>query len=799
MIAPRWRKVLRDLWANRLRTILMVITIAAGVFAIGTIGAAGLALQRQLPTQYRAIAPAHILFTTSAFEPGLADSIESIDGVVTAEARRSLPVRMQADPAADTWRDLGLYGIPDFDDIHVTKILYVSGAWPPPTGTMLIERGSMDYLKLQVGQEVTIKTPQGKLRTLTISGVAHDLYHMPPILEGTVYGYVSDDTLRWLGQDVTYNELHVLVNGNLKDAAYMHTMTDEISDHIEGAGALVYFSERPKPDGFPMDYIANTILLLLVLLGVLILLLGAFLVISTISALVAQQARQIAVIKAVGGRTDQVVGIYLGMVLILGLFSALIAIPPSYFGASALVQFVASALNSDAHLDQLPMEVIWLQLGVAVLVPLVSALVPILSSARKPPADALSEYGRSRVWSGVKVVDRLMQAVRGLTRLEKLAFRNPFRNRSRLIFSLIMLSLAGGSFISVLNLQVALTDTVESMISFWQYDFWVALNRPYLAERLQREAMRLPGVTAVEGWGFEMTRRIRPDGSESNPIFFYGIPPASKMVKPTILQGRWLQEGDQNAIVIGIGMLDVEPDLGLGKDMTVKINGKERTFHIVGIMEMIGNQTVGYLCYITLDSFTELANKENRADLVVIETSAPLAAGRSALATRIEKTYEDAGIEVTSVMQMDDERSEIHSSFDIVISLLLMMVMLLALVGGLGLMGTMSLNVIERAREIGVIRAFGGSNRSVFRVVLLEGMVIGLMSWLVSLLLAVPLTWLFCNLIGHSFLSMMLGYQYSASAALLWLAIVIVLSAVSSVLPASNAVRLTVREVLSYE
>jgi len=107
--------------------------------------------------------------------------------------------------------------------------------------------------------------------------------------------------------------------------------------------------------------------------------------------------------------------------------------------------------------------------------------------------------------------------------------------------------------------------------------------------------------------------------------------------------------------------------------------------------------------------------------------------------------------------------------------------------------------VLERSREIGVMRAFGGSNRSVFRVVVLEGVAVGGLSWLLSLLLAIPLTRLFCDVIGHSFLDMALRYRYSAGGAFLWLGLVVLLSAVSSALPAANAVRLTVREVLAYE
>lgn len=799
MIPPRWRKVLRDLWVNRARTVLIVLTIAAGVFAIGAIGATQWTLQRQLPAQYRAINPADIIFTTSEFDAELADSIENISGVSAAEARRNQFVRMQDDPAADTWRDLYLFGIVDFDDMRIDKIWPVSGAWPPPKKTLLMERGSLSYLGLKEGQQIRIKTPEGKQRTLTISGVAHDLYHVPAFLDGNVYGYVNDDTLGWLGLDVNYNELYVRLEGNTRDRAYMRRMTDKITDHLEGSGVVVYVTERPAPDGYPMDYIANTVLMLLVLLGGLILLLGAFLVINTISALVAQQARQIAVIKAIGGRTRQVLGIYLVMVLVLGVVSALIAVPLSALAARALVEFVGSLLNFNARLEQFPREIILLQLGVGILVPLAAALIPIISSARRPPALALSEYGRGRVWLGVRAIDRVLRALPGVTRLERLAARNPFRNRSRLVFSLIMLSLAGGSFISVINLQSSLQQTVEDMLSFWQYDFWVLLNRPYLSERLERETGRIPGVAQVEGWGFEMTRRVRPDGSESNPIYFYGVPAESRMVKPLILQGRWLRPDDQNALVVGMGLLDVEPDLGVGKEIVLKVDGEEETFRIVGVMQMIGNQTVGYLCYTTIDTFNRMASQVNRADLGVVLTTGTTPQERRVIGANVETGLEDAGLEVTSIMQMDDERMEVNSAFGILITLLMIMVLLLALVGGLGLMGTMSLNVIERSREIGVIRAFGGSNRSVFRVVVLEGLVIGAISWVLSLLLAAPLTWLFCDMVGHSFLSMALTFRYPASGALLWLGLVLVLSAISSALPAANAVRLTVREVLSYE
>lgn len=794
-----WRKVLRDIWANRARTVLIVLTIAAGVFAIGTMGATALTIQRQVPAQYQAIHPAHYLFTTSLFDAEMVDTITSIEGVAEAEARRNLSVRLLIDPATDTWKDLFLFGIIDFDDQRVDEIWPVSGAWPPPKGTLLIERGSMEYLSLDEGQEITVKIAQGKRHSLLISGVAHDLYHMPAFIEGYVYGYITNDTLLQLHEPELYDELYVRLAGDVYDQSYMRTMKNEITDHLERSGVVIFSTEQPKPDGYPMEYITKTLVLLLTLLGVLVLLLGVLLVLSTMSALVAHQARQIAVIKAVGGSTRQVLSIYLRIVVILGVLSTLVAIPFSQLAARELVAFINGLLNYNARLDRFPLEIIALQVGLAVLLPVIAALVPVWGSARQSPALALSEYGHGRVWSGVRAVDRVLQVFRRITRLELLAFRNPFRNRSRLLFSLIMLSLAGGSFIMVINLQTSLRQSVDSMLSLWQYDFWVVLDKAYPIERLGRYATTIPGVSGVEGWGIEMTRRVRPDGSESNPIFFFAAPPESPMLSPKIIQGRWLQNDDENALVIGIGLLEAEPDLGVGKEVVFKVNGKEQHFHIVGICEMIGNQTVGYITYTSLDTYNRMVQHKGRANIIVVKTTATTPEERLVVGSAVEKALKSVGIKVASVLQIDDERLEIDSALNILIILLLIMVLLLSLVGGLGLMGTMSLNVLERSREIGVIRAFGGSNGSVMKLVVLEGVAIGVMSWLFALLLAIPLTWLFCNLIGHSFLSMALGFQYSAAGAFLWLGLVIVLAAFSSMLPALNAVRLTVREVLSYE
>jgi putative ABC transport system permease protein len=127
------------------------------------------------------------------------------------------------------------------------------------------------------------------------------------------------------------------------------------------------------------------------------------------------------------------------------------------------------------------------------------------------------------------------------------------------------------------------------------------------------------------------------------------------------------------------------------------------------------------------------------------------------------------------------------------------MAVLLALVGGLGLMGTMSINVLERTREIGVLRAIGAPNRGVAQVFILEGITIGLLSWFMGSLLAIPVSKALNLAVGGRLMGVPLTYSYSIPGLWLWLVVVLLLSALASFIPARNASRMTVREVLAYE
>jgi putative ABC transport system permease protein len=120
-------------------------------------------------------------------------------------------------------------------------------------------------------------------------------------------------------------------------------------------------------------------------------------------------------------------------------------------------------------------------------------------------------------------------------------------------------------------------------------------------------------------------------------------------------------------------------------------------------------------------------------------------------------------------------------------------------VGGLGLMTTMSLNVLERRREMGIMRALGATPRIVWLMIVAEGVVIGLLSWTIAALLAWPISKVTGDfLVGVMFRSG-LDFTFEPLGLVIWFLVSIGLSGLASFLPAWKASRITVREALAYE
>jgi putative ABC transport system permease protein len=174
-------------------------------------------------------------------------------------------------------------------------------------------------------------------------------------------------------------------------------------------------------------------------------------------------------------------------------------------------------------------------------------------------------------------------------------------------------------------------------------------------------------------------------------------------------------------------------------------------------------------------------------------------AQQSRIGRQLEKRFEDTQLSDASSRTRAEIFTATSKAFNILLVILMLVAGILAVIGGLGLTGAMGLNVLERTREIGVLRAVGASHRSVRQVVVVEGAAVALVSWLLAALLSYPVGYLLAGAVVRMAFGTQPTFQYSLLGPLVWFGLALLIGVLASLAPARDAVRLTVREVLNYE
>ncbi len=816
MISPRWRKILRELWMNRARTLLVVASIGVGIFAVGTVQHLRTVILSEMQAVYDAsVASQATLFVSGANEDTL-EAIRRMPEIADAQGRASLRVKVQV--TADKWEGLSITAIDDFEDIRINLIepIYAINRHPnfgaeqtqwPKDDEIVLERGSLDAQDAlpagsKVGSTLNIETPDGKYRTVTIAGAVYDPNGFPAAFTGAASAYANFNTLERLGGGKTFSQIELRLNGTpeqLLDIDYITTVAESVRSKLEKAGYTVPRVSVPDPGTLALQTLFDSLALLLTPFGLLALCLSGFLLINTISALMAQQIRQIGVMKAIGARRYQIVWMYLGTVLIYSVAALIIAIPLTVFVAGALVSFLGGFINVDFPRWSLPTNVFLIQLSVGIIVPQLAALVPVFKGTSITVREAVSDYGtggnnRSEGW-----LTRVLASIRGMSRPMQLSIRNTFRRKGRLALTLITLVLGGMLFMTVGSVRASLDELITKGLDYYQFDVQFQMARQYRSAQIATVVNSLPEVALSEAWDSTTAIPIRANGSEGDPLNMTALPAASAMVMPTLLQGRWLLPDDQNAIVLSQNVLSAEPDVKVGKTLTLEINGKKAEWIVVGIAQVLGGPPDVVPIYVNYPYYARLTNNVGRAASIQVKLTPDSRLTQDQVATLLTERFEDAGYQVSGTFTIDTLRRFTGSFFDIIVYLLLSMGVLIASVGALGLMGTMSTNVIERTREIGVMRAIGASDWSIQRIVIVEGVFIGWISWILGAILAWPIGALLTSTVGVVLFQTPLPYTFSSTGLFIWFAIVTILGALASFLPAWNASRLTVREVLAYQ
>ena len=801
-------KIWNDLWQNKRRTIQLVLTIAVGALAVGmTLGASEL-MGVGIREAWRSSSPAMIsLELDPPIDQPMLDSIKSMRGVVEVEGEMSAPdIKWRRSPD-DAWAAAHLIARDDYHDLKLNRLELRSGQWPAYK-QMGVETGynlqAGDTVYLEIDNDTVIGD---RVRPVALNGVIFNQLLMPPSYGGNPTFYTTRSHFAELTGQSGFSIVRVTAASF--DETEVADLANRIQDRlkkegVESKGAGDLFGKAiTDPNQHPFHESIDGLNFVLVAMAFLSLILGLLLVFTTMTALISQQTRQIGMMKAIGAQGWQILAIYLISVLIYGGLALVIALP---LGAILAYELYASFLTIFGLIPgpfQVSTIAVATQIGIALLAPLLTAMLPVLAGAHITVREAISNYG---VGGAAGLLEKLLVRFKFMPLKLGLMISNTFRNKKRVILTLLTLTGSGVIFMTVMSAEKSLNYTYGDLLqSIYKFDVTLTFEDKQRISQVETLTEAYPEVESVEMWAIDEAS-IRPatqakkSNSDKTTIVF-GVPLPTTLYGPELRAGRWLEPDDTHAVVLNQQLAD-KAGVTVGDWITLDLGVKgDSDWQVVGL---VFDAMTPQSALVPRETLLRETHSVNKANTVMVRLTHHDAGTQTASAEGLKSYFEAHQMKVSTgsvfydANTVQDMIKLASQDISIIVGLLGTMAVIMAIVGSIALGGVLSINVLERRREIGVMRAIGASTLTIATLFIGEGLTLGLLSWSIALPLSVPASWLMSKALGVIVMSEIV-YQYSEMGGLYWLIIVTVLSIVASWLPARSATTISVRESLMYQ
>lgn len=798
-----WDKVWFDLWHRKARTVLAVLSIAVGVFAIGAIFGLTDQLLSGMNEAHQSVAPSHLNIVLRQFiDRETAESLTDIPGVSGVEPMNIATVRYKTAPDAP-WQPATAVARDDYENQTFDWLVLKEGQWAD-AGGIGVERITSEYYGVEMGDELIFEM-EGTDRAFPVTGLVRHPFVPPPDFGGNAYFFFDQQAMTRFGfPEGGYIQL--LVQVSPYSEAYARDRAAAIKEQLakQDIGvSMVIYQEPEQHWGY--DTVLG-ITVVLQILAVVSLLTSVIIVINTTMAIITQQTDQIGVIKALGGTTRDVARVYLTGVLIFGLLALLVALPVGVLAAYFTTKQLLLIFNIDYETFRFSTQAIVWQVLAAILAPLLAALWPVMRGAAISVREALATYGLGGDF-GFSRFDRAVEhlAERLLPSPYTIALGNMFRRKGRLLLTQFVLVLAGAMFLMVLTLSASVTHTLDLELDRRQYDMRLFFFVHHRSDRIEALLEDYPGVAEAEAW-YSVTGTVLREGEQVEDTGglgaeLFGLPPGSTMYQPLIIDGRWLAPGDTGRVAVISRDTAEFNNLSIGDMITINLGELgEAEFEVIGTYQAISPDVFSTdPIYAPAPAVVDVTRQANRANQVVIRAEGGEAT-QNTLLMELDEYLKSYNMEVSPFFSRtkEQDREYAYNTFAIVNQILFSLAIVMGLVGGIGLMGSLSISVVERTREVGVLRSIGGTSPVIMTMFILEGVLQGLLSWL----LAVPLSYLLARpiaaILGETIFKVSLDFAYNFTAVAVWLVAVLAIAFLASIIPAHAAGRISVRESLAY-
>ncbi|MEO8473545.1 MAG: FtsX-like permease family protein [Chryseolinea sp.] len=794
----RFIKVIRDLSTDYGKNAMLALAIGIGIFGIGTILGSRAVINREMARNYMSTVPASATIECEkSISAGLLDSVRTFPGIKHAERRATVVARMFVN---ERWYPILLFVVDDFQDFNISKFHYLSGDSIPADGSMLVERTALDLMNLELGKQIKIRPSNGDDKMITIAGAVHDPGLAPAWQEQAGYAYISLPTLKMLGETQGFDLLRILVDENSTQG--ITSKAELLSDWLTSNGHKVHEIQIPPPGKHPHQSQMNAVLSIFTIFSFMTLLLGSILVGTSMATIMLRHIRQIGVMKTIGGTSFQIAQLYIFMILVISLVALIISIPLSRLAAYGFNSQLATLLNLEIIDSSIPYWIPLIQTAAGILIPLIAALFPVIKGSRMSIRSALDSHGVANNISANAWSTRLTGAG-WVSDTFRISLRNVLRQRTRLALTVGLLAAGGAMFMMALNLSDAWDKNLERIYIQRLYDLEIRFSGRIAPDSIISKISHVEGVKSVEGWDFAPTSFVTSGGYEITKTYpdkghgsftMLALPVSSRFLNPTILEGRWLSRDGSNEVVLNQGARP--DDKKIGDTISLSIDGLPTSWKIIGFTEDVGTHATAYVSIVDFSKVVGTVGKIRELRVAYTDRSRENAIHKN---QTLEQLFEVENIDVSSSIPVWLLRNAVAGHMRVLINSLLAMALLMGIVGSIGLLSTTSMNVLERTREIGVMRAIGATPKTIRNIIVWEVLTVGILSILAAFGMSLPLSYYMGEFIGAISFRTPLSLTISIVAIAIWVAVILIGSTLASLYPAKKANRITTWEALAYE
>ena len=720
------RKSVSDLTRRRARAVFAVAALALAVASVGLFALPSL-MSRAMDREIAANKLADVTITVKPLPLSLAQlqALGRVPNVVAFDPRATFSTRVYIGARR---QQAFLISKTSFARQTVDVVTVTAGSAPGP-GAVLSDAQNAAYGDNVggTGGSVRLIAANGRVVSLPISGQARNLTGAQMVAQnGFVTLYSTAQTVAALSGTPGYTRLAFRLRDN-STTAVRRTVT-AVRRFLQTVPGFTGFSDLPEirtPGDWPGKSRFSNLTSILYVVTLLALAGALVLLSSTMTTLIGEQTPEIATMKAIGAGRKQIRHLYLRTAVLLGTFGALAGAVLGVLLSWALTSYFASSLFAISAPLSVDLPVLVASVAVGVIGPPLAALPAIRRAARLPLAETLQATGGATGPEGR--LERMLRGARFLPRTAQIGLRGVTRRRRRSVATALQVGLAVATLLAFLSLATSVGNTVNQSWNSYRYNIDAG---SMLAQALPRSAAGLiasvPGVARVQP---QLRNNVNVGGHDGQ---VWAVPDRP-MYSFHLVSGRLLTAADQNGrarVVVVEQTIARASNTHFGQRVELSTAAGPAQFTVVGIVS--DQQQNGTVLYAPLATMQAVLHTPGAVNEYWIQTTSPNHNLIDATNTRLEDAFATHGLQMSTQIEYVGAAND-RASYRGVTTAITVLGLLIVAISMVALINTITMVVLERTREIGMLRCIGAHSRDIRRIFATEGLTVAIAGWVIGI------------------------------------------------------------------